>query len=388
MADDSQDRQLPASARKLLRARREGQVVRSRDLGHLAVVLGAAAVLMAVAPMAVARLQALLATGLRFDARSVASPEVMLDRLAVLGSVTLLVVVPLALAVGLASAAASVMVGGWVWTFKPLMPQFSRVDPISGFGRLLSKDQLIETLKATALATVLGVVGALYLKRVWPDFVAALAQPLPTGLGEVGQALGNGLKLLLLTLAVFALIDWPLQRHLFMSKMKMSKQEAKDEMRESEGNPEVKGRIRQLMRQRARKRMLAAVPKADLVVMNPTHYAVALQYDEASMAAPRVVAKGVDVLALRIRDVANEHDVPVLEAPPLARALYTHAELDAEIPMALYSAVAQVLAYVFQLRMALRGQVPMPGNMPDLAVPPELDPHNKPHNSFASKAAT
>jgi flagellar biosynthetic protein FlhB len=383
MADDSQDRQLPASAKKLQRARREGQVVRSRDLGHLAVVLGASGVLMAVAPKATARLQELLAVGLRFDARTVATPDVMLDRLAMFGGLVLMIVVPLALAVGLASAAASLMTGGLVWTFKPLMPQFSRVSPLSGFGRLLSKDHLIDTLKATALAGVLGTVGGIYLKRSWPEFIAALAQPLPAGLGEVGQTLGTGLKLMILTLALFALIDWPLQRHLFMSNMKMSKQEMKDEMRESEGNPEMKGRIRNLMRQRARKRMLAAVPKADLVVMNPTHYAVALKYDEALMGAPRVVAKGVDALALRIRDLATEHEVPVLEAPPLARALYAHAEVDAEIPMALYSAVAQVLAYVYQLRSALMGQMPMPGNMPDLAIPPELDPHN-----FADKAAT
>ncbi len=376
MADDSQDRQLPASAKKLQRARRDGQVVRSRDLGHLAVVLGASAVMMAVAPMATARLQELLSVGLRFDARTVATPDVMLDRLAMFGGLMLMIVVPLALSVGLASAAASVMAGGWVWTFKPLMPQFSRMNPVSGFGRLVSKDHLIDTLKATALAGVLGTVGTLYLRRVWPDFVTALAQPLPAGLGDVGRALGTGLQLQILTLAVFALIDWPLQRHLFMTKMKMSKQEVKDEMRESEGNPEMKGRIRQLMRQRARRRMLAAVPKADLVVMNPTHYAVALKYDDTMMGAPRVLAKGVDVLALRIRDVATEHEVPVLEAPPLARALYAHAEVDAEIPMALYSAVAQVLAYVYQLRSALSGNAPMPGNMPDLVVPPELDPHN------------
>jgi flagellar biosynthetic protein FlhB len=137
---------------------------------------------------------------------------------------------------------------------------------------------------------------------------------------------------------------------------------------------EVKGRIKQRMREMARKRMLAAVPQADLVVMNPTHYAVALKYDESSMGAPRVVAKGLDLLAFRIRDIATENRVPVLEAPPLARALYANTEVDAEVPMALYSAVAQVLAYVYQLKAALIGQAPMPGNMPDLDVPAALDP--------------
>ena len=154
----------------------------------------------------------------------------------------------------------------------------------------------------------------------------------------------------------------------------MSHQEMKDEFKQQEGNMEVKGRIKQRMREMARKRMLAAVPTADLVVMNPTHYAVALKYDESTMGAPRVVAKGLDLLAFKIRDIATENRVPVLEAPPLARALYANTEVDAEVPMALYSAVAQVLAYVYQLKAALTGQAPMPGNMPDLDVPAEMDP--------------
>lgn len=380
MADEqsSQDRQLPASERKLRRAREDGQVVRSRDLGHFAAVLAGGAVVAVLAPMIAARMQELLAAGLRFDARTVASPEMMIERLSLFGGVLLLAVVPLGLMVALAAVAAAVISGGWNMTFKPLMPAFSKINPVSGIGRLFSKQHLIETLKVTALSLVLGGIGAWYLSRHWPDFVAALAQPLPTGLGQVGQALMDGLKLLVLAMAIFALIDWPLQRHLHLSKLKMSRQEMKDEHKETEGSPEVKGRIRQLMRQQAKKRMMAAVPTADLVVMNPTHYAVALKYEEGSMAAPRVVAKGVDLVALRIRDLAREHEVPVLEAPPLARALYAHTELEQEVPMSLYSAVAQVLAYVYQLRAAFSGQAPMPEQMPEIVVPAELDPHNKP----------
>jgi flagellar biosynthetic protein FlhB len=156
--------------------------------------------------------------------------------------------------------------------------------------------------------------------------------------------------------------------------MKMSHQEVKEEFKQQEGNQEVKARMKQIGRERVRRRMLAAVPTADLVVMNPTHYAVALKYDESSMGAPRVVAKGLDLLAFKIRDIATENRVPVLEAPPLARALYAHTELDQEVPVALYSAVAQVLAYVYQLKQALTGRSPMPGNLPDLDVPAEMDP--------------
>jgi flagellar biosynthetic protein FlhB len=172
-----------------------------------------------------------------------------------------------------------------------------------------------------------------------------------------------------------------------VSRLKMSFEEVKQEHKQSEGSPEVKGRIKQRMREMSRKRMLAAVPSADLVVMNPTHYAVALKYDEGKMAAPRIVALGADLLAMRIRDVAKASKVPVLQAPPLARALYAHGELDREIPLALYSAVAQVLAYVFQLRAALIGKAPMPGELATVAVPAELDPNNPAAAAALAKSA-
>lgn len=375
--EDSQDKQLPATARRLSKAREEGQVPRSRDLGHLLAMLAGFGMVMALAPKATAHIQELLATGLRFDARAVANPGVMLDRLATLAVQMLIVVVPFCLVVGLAGVAASVASGGLVWTFKPLQPQFSRLNPLTGFGRILSKDQAIEALKVSALALIVGTVGALYLRSTWPDFVAVLAQPLPAGLGVVGSKLATGVQYLLLTLTLFAVIDLPLQRHLHAKRLKMSHQEVKDELKQTEGNMEAKNRMKALARERLRKRMLARVPKADLVVMNPTHYAVALQYEEGSLGAPRVVAKGADLLALRIRDLAREHKVPVLEAPPLARALYANTEVDQEIPFALYSAVAQVLAYVYQLRAALSGQAPWPDELPDLPVPADMDPHNK-----------
>ena len=183
--------------------------------------------------------------------------------------------------------------------------------------------------------------------------------------------------LLVLALAAFAMIDVPLQRYQHGQRLKMSHQEQKQEHRELEGNVEIKAKLRARMREMSQRRMMAAVPKADLVVMNPTHYAVALKYEDGSMSAPRVVAKGADLLALAIRDLAKGSDVPVLQAPMLARALYAHAELDREIPAALFAAVAQVLAYVYQLRAALRGHAPMPGDLPELNVPAELDPHHK-----------
>lgn len=370
----SQDKQLPASARKLQKAREEGQVVRSKDLGHFLVILAATGVLMGLTPVWMDKMQNMLHAGLRFDARSVANGDVMMERLSQWTLEALMVVVPFSLSIALASAAASVMAGGWVMSFKVISPNFGKLNPIAGIGNLFSKQQMIDALKASALGLILGAAGATFLYKAWPGLVGLLSQPLPAAIHDLGVTLGEVLGSMLLVIAAFAIIDWPLQKFLFAEKMKMSHQEAKEEFKQQEGSGEVKAKIKQKMREMARKRMLAAVPTADLVVMNPTHYAVALKYDEASMGAPRVVAKGLDLLAFRIRDIATENRVPVLEAPPLARALYANTEVDQEVPVALYSAVAQVLAYVFQLRNALSGRSAMPGNLPDLDVPAELDP--------------
>jgi flagellar biosynthetic protein FlhB len=376
-AQDAQDRNLPASARKLRKAREDGQVARSRDLGHFATIGAGGAVLVALAPQIVALTRQMLRDGLSFDARKLEQPDAMTLHLVDAVGPMLAIVLPLGLALIAMAFVVAAIGGGWVWTAKPLQPQLSRIDPIAGLGRVFSKRQVGDALKASGLALVLGTVGALYLRSHIAEFGAILALPLPAAVAHVGGTLVGGLSLVLLALAVFAAVDVPLQRHLHRSQLKMSHQEQKQEIKEVEGNLEVKGRIKARMREIAKRRMLAAVPTADLVVMNPTHYAVALRYDEATMGAPRVVAKGADLLALRIRDLAREAQVPVLQAPPLARALYAHAEVDQEVPPALFAAVAQVLAYVYQLRAAWQGQGPQPGDVPDVQLPPGLDPQER-----------
>ena len=376
MAESAQDKHLPATPRKIEKAREDGQVARSRDLAHFAAIGAAGALLAALAPELAGWLKQVLAVGLRFDARLLADPDAMSARLAELGGQMMLIVLGLGGVMFAVALAASVASGGWNWTFKPMVPKFSKLNPLAGLGRMFSKQQLGEALKACALALVLGTVGALYLRAQQPAFLATLALPLPAALAQAGATLQGGLLLLLLALAVFALVDVPLQRKWLQDRLKMSHQELKEEFRQLEGNVEVKSKMKALMRERVKRRMLAAVPGADLVVMNPSHYAVALKYDERAMAAPRVVAKGADLMALRIRDLAREAGVPVLEAPPLARALYAHAEVDREVPAALFAAVAQVLAYVYQLRAALAGRGAMPAELPSLPVPDELDPQH------------
>jgi flagellar biosynthetic protein FlhB len=269
-----------------------------------------------------------------------------------------------------AAVGANVAFGGWNLTLKAVAPNFGRLDPIAGFGRIFNFQQLANVLKASALAIAVGVAGTTYLRSHFADLGGVLTAELPAGLAAVGHTLGGGFLAMLGVLAAWALVDVPWQKKQYTDKLRMSREEVKQEHKESEGNAEVKAKIRQKMREMARRRMMKAVPAADIVVMNPTHYAVALKYDQEAMGAPRVVAKGTDRLALRIRDLARDTGVPVLEAPPLARALHTHVEIDAEVPAMLFAAVAQVLAWVYQLRAAPNLNL----RAPDVNVPPELDP--------------
>lgn len=374
MSDDAQDRRLPASQRKISKARKDGQVARSRDLAHLAAMGTGLAMLIAFAPRLTDWMRRLLENGLRFDHKAVDNTGTMLERLASSGIDMLVVVLPMGASVAVVAAASAVLSGGWNWTTKPLHPNFSKFNPITGLGHLFKIDQLTNTLKVCLLALLLGVIGAMYFKAQLPEFASLISMPLPTALAETGSLLKGGMVLMLIAMALFALVDVPLQRFMLMRNLRMSFEEAKQEHKDAEGNTQVKAKIKAKMRELARRKMIAAVPSADLVVMNPTHYAVALKYDESTMAAPRVVAKGTDLLAFRIRDAAKAADVPVLEAPPLARALYRHAEVDQEIPAALFGAVAQVLAWVYQLRAALAAGRPLNAPAPTIVVPPGFDP--------------
>jgi len=374
MDDSAQDRQLPATQRKIEKARSDGQVARSRDLGHLVVLGGGMALLAGLAPEAVAWSKGLLSHGLRFDAASLTTTRAMTEHMSGLATLMLAALIPFGGLMLLAAVGAAVLCGGWNFTLKPLAPKFEKFNPLTGLTRLLGMQQLGDTLKACLLAVVLGTVGALFIAAQLPQFMQLLAMPLPAALAAGGSYLQTGLMLLGGVLLAFALVDVPLQRQLLMRRLRMNVTELKKEMRESEGNAEVKGKVKLRMREMASRRMLAAVPRADLVVMNPSHFAVALRYDEAAMGAPRVVAKGADLLALRIRDLARDAGVPVLQAPPLARALYTHCELDQEIPARLFAAVAQVLAWVYQLRQATASGRPLDTPAPQPVVPADLDP--------------
>lgn len=376
MSSSAQDKNLPATAKRLRQAREEGNFARSKELGNLAVLGGGAVLLMVLLPTGFEQLLDALRHQLRFDLRALSQPGMMTERLGAALQQWLLLIAPLALTISALAVLTSFASGAWTLSTKPLMPDLSRLNPLAGLGRLFSKQQLFETVKLAFMTAVVGTVGWQFLSGHFLAFGTLLMQPLESGLGQLGQWLKLGVGFLLLVITVFAVIDFPMQKFLHAERMKMSREEVKQEHRQDEGDPHIKGKRRQRQREIAMRLSIGRVPKADLVVMNPTHYAVALQYDDTRMAAPRVIAKGADLIALKIRDVAKAHDVPVLQSPVLARALFAHTEIDGEIPSALYTAVAQVLAYVYQLKAAMGGRGAMPVQpVPD--VPLELDPHHR-----------
>lgn len=375
----SQDKQLPATERKLQKARSDGQAARSRDLSHLAILGMGALALLVLAPWFVEYLQRALRQQLAFDAATVQATGHMLARLQTMAGIGVLASLAFALLTSMAVLLSAIGAGGWIFSLKPITPQFNRLNPLSGFANLFSKQQLTNVAKMVLMTSIMSFVAWRYMSGSIEKMTVLVLQPSPTSLAHAGQWIVSGMALLLLVVFVFAVIDVPLQAFFFKQRLKMSHQEVKQEHKESDGNPQLKGRQRQRAREIADGASITAVPKADFVLMNPTHYAVALKYDEASMGAPQVISKGTDLLAFKIRELAQTHGVPVLQSPMLARALYAHAELEQPIPAQLFTAVAQVLAYVYRLKAALRGEGSMPGEqpVPDTHIPPELDPHHK-----------
>ncbi len=365
-----EDRQLPASERRLQQAREEGQIARSRDLAHLAAICALLTLLSWLGPWVADQSLDLVGTGLHFSRADAFESERMLPHLARLGVAGLSMAAPLLAAMALLVAASTLAVSGWNLTVKALEPKFERVNPLAGAARLVGWRGMLGQLRVAALAAALIGCAAWYVQDHAGDVDALSRMPLGAALATGFGWLNGGLALLAGVCLVAATIDVPYQIWHHRSELRMTLEEAKQENKESDGDPHMKGERRRRQREMSRGRMLDAVPTASVIVTNPTHYAVALHYDESSMGAPRIVAMGADHLALKIRQIAADSQVPVLEAPPLARALYKHGDVGAEVPVALYTAVAQVLAWVFRLRGAL-----LPPPVPQIDVPPGMDPN-------------
>jgi len=375
MAEESDlEKTEPASPQRLEKAREEGQVVRSRELNTF-LLLGAGVVgLWGAGAYLYQALRGVFRAGLWFDAHVGRDTAVMLS--VARGSVdqTLYALLPLFGLLVVVAVLASVLLGGFVFSAKALTPKFTRLNPLKGVARMLSAQTLVELVKTLAKVALIGGIGAMVIWHYHDDMVvlmhASVTQALTSGLTLVALCSG----LIVASLLLIVLMDAPWQLFQHFKKLRMSRQDVKQEHKESEGDPHVKGHIRTQQRAMARRRMMAQVPKADVVVTNPTHYAVALAYAETQGGAPRVVAKGAGLVAQTIIRIAETHRVPRLSAPPLARALHKHVGLEQEIPAALYAAVAQVLAWVYQLKRWESGAGQAPVIPQALPVPPKLDP--------------
>ena len=377
MAEDSDlEKTEPASPRRLEQAREEGDVPRSRELATCTVLLAAGLGLWFSGEGLMRRLDHMLTSGLTFDREQAFDFNLLLMRLVPSVGDVLIGLAPLAGILILVALGSPLLIGGWLFTSKSLQPNFSRMNPISGISNMFSARALVELIKAIGKTLLVGSIAWMVVASQIDEMLTLATEPLASGGAHLGQLLLAGFIAIVSGLVVIALIDAPYQMWHYANKLKMTREEVRQESKESDGDPQVKARIRQMQREMAKRRMMAEVPTADVVVTNPTHYAVALKYTEGKMRAPTVVAKGADEVAARIRELAAEHKVAMLEAPPLARALYRHTEIGDEIPSALYTAVAEVLAYVFQLRAYSKQGGMRPIAPSELEVPPELDPLN------------
>ncbi|WP_243039304.1 flagellar biosynthesis protein FlhB [Dyella sedimenti] len=366
---DNEDRTEQPSEKRLREAREKGDVPRSRDLSGAVVVLAGVATLISGGHGAMAHVRRIYGLGLDYGRDALFSDELPVRVLSLAMREALLLLTPVALATVLAALAAPVLLGGLNFSAEALQPKFERLDPVEGLGRIFAMRGLVELGKSLLKLVLIGAVLVLVMKNWQTELMGTGRGDVASGTVRAMTLLGRGALLFGTVLALIGGADALYQKYDHTKRLRMTRQELKDEAKESDGNPELKGRIRQLQFQMARKRMMQELPKADVVVTNPSHFAVALRYDEGRMGAPRVIAKGVDELALQIRLVAGSHRIPTVEAPPLARALYATTQLDREIPASLYVAVAQVLAYVFQLKQATAR-----GEEPPKAPQPEIDP--------------
>ncbi|MDI1308028.1 MAG: flagellar biosynthesis protein FlhB [Methylotenera sp.] len=377
MAEDSDlEKTEQASPKRLDEARKEGDVPRSRELATVTVLFTAGLTIVMMGDHLNQALKTTMSTGLKLDRTAAFEPTVLLMRTADSIYSLLTAFAPLALILVAVSIAAPVLVGGWIFSGKAFVPKFSRLNPIKGLTNIISKNSLVELVKSIAKVMLVGIVAYTVISNDMEPILTLSSLPLKSGISEVGSLMLTGFLTIVSTLVFIAAIDVPYQLYQYANKLKMSKEEVRRESKESDGNPEIKAKIRQQQREMAKRRMMSEIPNADVVITNPTHYAVAIKYQDEGMRAPIVVAKGADEVALKIREIAGEHKVLIMESPKLARAIYAHTELGNEIPEALYSAVAEVLAYVFQMRIFKKDGGFYPEIPTTLAVPDALDPHS------------
>jgi len=374
MAEDTgQERTEQPTARRKQQAREKGQVATSRELNTMLMMLFGGAGLLFLGPGATQRFANLFRGHLNISRNDIFDVGAMM-RLFEQGLLdAFFILIPFFIIVVIAAIAGPLAIGGLNFSTKPLSFKWDKLDPIKGLGRVFAWRGLVELLKALAKFLIIGTVAVVYLNSHANEYIGLGNEPLFQAMGHAGSLLIISFIVIASALILIAAVDVPFQLWDHHRQLKMTFQEIKDENKDTEGNPDVRGRVRRVQREMAQRRMMAEVPKADVIVTNPTHYSVALKYNPAkNQGAPIVIAKGTDLIAMHIRTIAREHNIPIMEAPPLARALHYSTELDQEIPAGLYLAVAQVLAYVFQLKRSKKEYTQESHKMNDLPIPDDL----------------
>ncbi len=376
LAEDSDlEKTESASSRRIEKAREEGQVPQSRELMAFLVMASGVAGMWALGSWLSQRASDIVRHGLSFDRDAGFDTAVMGKVFVELSWEALTLVSPIFLLTVSAALITPFLLGSWVFSPNVLTLNFDRLSPMQGLKRMFSMQSVGELVKAVLKTLLIGGIIWWVVRHEQGNLFTLISQPIESALHSFGRMLLFAALALIVGLALIAAIDVPFQLWQYYSKLRMTKEEVKQEYKEMEGDPQLKARIRSQQREMARKRMMSEVPNADVVVTNPTHFAVALKYDSGKMGAPQVVAKGMNVIAQKIRELAAENGVPVIEVPPLARALYRHADIGDQIPSALYTAVAEIMAYVYQLNhfMTSGGRLAAP-QLPAVAVPEGLDP--------------
>lgn len=371
-SESGADKSEEPTGKRLEESRKKGQIARSKELNTLSVTLTGTVALIIFGAYMGNVLMDIMRGNFSLPRDVLLNEGSMALYLLASGKQALLAVQPFLIALLIASVVGPIALGGWLFSAEALQPKASRMNPLAGLKRMFSVQALVELVKALAKFLVILAVALVVLSVDQDDLLAIANEPVEPAILQSLKVVGWSAFWLSCGLILIAAVDVPFQLWSHKQKLMMTKQEVRDEYKDTEGKPEVKGRIRQLQREMAERRMMQAVPQADVVITNPTHFAVALKYDPEKGSAPLLLAKGGDFLALKIREIAQEHKVMVLESPALARAVYYSTELDEEIPAGLYLAVAQVLAYVYQLRQYRAGKGKRPGPLPDFPIPADL----------------
>ena len=372
MADDSDlDKSEQPTDSKLKKAKEKGQIPRSRELTSLMILLVGILLFWVMGTHFVSKLKAIIQHAMLVAHRTDDDKQIIFNLINLL-TAGFWAILPIFVGLVIVAIIAPLSVGGLLFSLQSIKPNLGKLNPISGFKRLFSLRIFSELFKSILKVVLIAFAAALFLIHQFPNMLALPSMYLNNALSQVMQLLIYASLLIVLALIPMVGFDIFYQIWSNLKKLKMSKQEVKDEFKEQEGNPQIKGRIRQMQQAIARRRMMKDVPKANVIVTNPTHYAVALQYDEKTMSAPKILAKGTDNIASKIKQIAQEHQIPQLEAPPLARALYRHGEIGKSIPAELYAAVAQILAWVYQLKRWHRYGGEKPLKPTNLSIPESL----------------